>query len=398
MRYTFGSFDIDVKRREITAGDQIIIVEPQVFDLLIHFIKHRDRVVSKDELFAEIWKRKFVSDAALSSRVRDLRAALGDSGKAQSIIKTVHGLGFRFLEDVVTYEDRGPGFSSQSPENPSETQEIQYVRSFDGCRIAYSDMGAGEIPIVKTANWMSHLEYDLESPVWRHWISALCGMSRLVRYDERGNGMSERDVSEVSHEDCVRDLESLVDELGLQTINLFGISQGASVAIDYAVRHPQKVNKIVIYGGFAKGWRFHQDDRVIGQRVAMSMLMETGWGQHSHEFRQLFTSRFMPEATPEQADWFNELQRKSVAPRMAARLHNMFGSIDVSHLLPMVSVPTLVLHARGDREISVDAGRDIATDIPGARFVTLESQNHIMLESEPAFSQLVQTVQSFLKE
>lgn len=396
--YNFGNFTLDDERLELRCEGQLISIEPQVFDVLRHLIKNCDRVVTRDELVDEIWDGRFISEAALSSRIHDARAAVGDSGRAQEFIKTIHGRGFRFVADVTAY--KAAEKPSNGNGNRTVRQDIRYFKTFDGTRIAYADMGDpdDEIVLVKTANWMSHLEYDLESPIWRHWIEALGQNVRLVRYDERGNGMSDWDVPQVTYEDCVRDLECLIDHLGLKKFALLGISQGASVGADFATRRPELVDRLIIYGGFVQGWRFSKSETVIGQRIAMSMLMRTSWGQSGSEFRQLFTSRFMPEATPEQAEWFNELQRKSVTPQMAGNLHDMFGTIDVSHLLGDVAAPTLVLHARDDVEIPVENGREFAVGIPGARFVSLDSRNHILMQDEPAFETLIDYVQSFLRE
>ncbi len=398
MIYAFNGFALDTRRRELRCAGDLVTIEPQAFDILLYLIEHRDRLVSRGDLFASIWDNRFVSDAALSTRMRDVRSAIGDTGKDQTTIKTQHGRGFRFIAEVREHSDPQDRRQERTAADTPILQEVQYLQSFDGTCVAFTDTGGPEVPVVKTANWMSHLEYDVKSPIWRHWVQALSDRGRLIRYDERGNGMSDWDVSDVTHEDCVADLECLVDHLKLDRFDLFGVSQGASVAMDYAVRHPERVRKIVIYGGFAQGWRVTGDTKTIGQRIAMGMLIRHGWGQESSEFRQLFTSRFMPGAAPEQAEWFNELQRKSVAPEMAAHLHDMFGTIDVLHLLDRVTAPTLVMHARGDAEIPVKSGRAIASGIPGARFVTLDSQNHILLEDEPAFAQLVEVTSQFLSE
>lgn len=396
MIYQFDDLTLDVARRELCRGEAAIKIEPQAFDVLSYLIENRNRVVSKDDLVEAIWDGRFVSESALSSRIRDVRVAVGDNGRDQKTIKTIHGRGFRFVADLAAREGAPDLQNTETRSDQQLQQEVRYFKSFDGTRIAYSDIGDSDVVILKTANWMSHLEYDLESPIWRHWISEIGKGVRLIRYDERGNGLSDWNVGQVTYDDCVRDLECLVEHLGLKKFSLFGISQGASVAVDFAVRQPAQVDKIIIYGGFVQGWRFQKDENALGQRIAMGMLMRTGWGQSGSEFRQLFTSRFMPEATPEQADWFNELQRKSVAPEMAGNLHDMFGTIDVSHLLDQVKAPTLVMHSRQDAEIPIGNGRAFATGIPGARFVSLESKNHILLEHEPAFGALVDNIRNFI--
>ena len=395
MKYDFGIYSIDLAARTLTASGEPVRIEPKVFDLLALLVANAERAISKEELVETVWHGRVISDAAISSAVSAARRAIGDTGKDQQAIRTLHGRGYRFVGRIDTPFTAPLPRPTDRPTAPV-VQDIRYFTSFDGTRIAYSILGDSGPTLVKTANWMTHLEYDLESPVWRHWIDAIGTGCRLVRYDERGNGLSDRNPATLSYEACVRDLECLVRHLGLMRFSLFGISQGAPIAVDAAVRNPGPVDKIIIYGGFARGWRFDPDPAMVDQRIAMSMLMRAGWGQENPEFRQLFTSRFMPEATPEQADWFNDLQRKCVEPGMAARLHDMFGEIDVLPLLEKVEAATLVLHARGDRETPIDKGRVFATRIPGARFVSLESRNHILLKDEPAFAVLVEQVQRFL--
>jgi pimeloyl-ACP methyl ester carboxylesterase len=252
-------------------------------------------------------------------------------------------------------------------------------------------------PLVKTGNFMTHLEFDLESPIWRHLYRELAKDHTLIRYDARGNGLSDRTVDEISFDAFVSDLETVVDAAGLTRFALFGISQGCAVSIAYAVRHPDRVSHLILYGGFALGW--NKRARTTAQKeedAAMLTLMRVGWGKENPAFRQLFTSQFIPGGTKEQADWFNELQRITVSGDVAARIHVASGEADVTALLPRVSVPTLVLHARDEARVPFEAGRRMAAGNPGARFVTLEGRNHLFLESEPAFAQFLEHTRKFL--
>jgi class 3 adenylate cyclase/pimeloyl-ACP methyl ester carboxylesterase len=276
-------------------------------------------------------------------------------------------------------------------------QDIRFCQTPDGVRLAYSRIGRGP-PLIKTGNWMTHLEYDLESPIWRHLYRELAREHALVRYDARGNGLSDWDVDDVSFEAFVRDLETVADAAGVERFALFGISQGCAVSIAYAVRHPARVSHLVLYGGFAQGWRARaRTDAEREQGAAMLTLMRLGWGQENPAFRQLFTSQFIPGGTKEQADWFNELQRVSASPENAARNLLATADVDVTALLPRVAVPTLVLHARGDARAPFEVGRAMAAGIPGARFVPLQSRNHLILESEPAFTRLLEELRAFLR-
>jgi len=274
-------------------------------------------------------------------------------------------------------------------------QEIRFCTARDGVRIAYATVGQGP-PLVKAANWMNHLEFDWQSPVWRGLLGALAREHLLVRYDQRGNGLSDREVADLSFEAMVGDLETVVDAAGLERFALLGISQGCAVSVAYAVRHPERVTHLVLYGGYVRGWRRRGDPTELERRHALATLIRQGWGQENPAFRQTFTSLFIPEGTPEQVRWFNELQRVSATPEMAARLHDAFGDIDVSALLPEVRAPTLVLHSRHDAVAPLEQGRLFASSIPGARFASLESQNHVVLEQEPAFVKLLAELRSFL--
>jgi pimeloyl-ACP methyl ester carboxylesterase len=274
-------------------------------------------------------------------------------------------------------------------------QEIRLCTTNDNVRIAYAVTGKG-YPIVKAANWMSHLHYDRESPVWRHWVEGLSQHNRLIRYDERGNGLSDWTVEDLSAEAMIADLEAIVAASGVERFALLGISQGCAISVMYAARHPERVSHLVLYGGYVRGWRARGDPGEIARRSAMGILIRRGWGQNNPAFRQMFTSLFIPGATQEQMGWFNELQLKSVSPENAARLHNAFGNIDVTGLLPQINTPTLVLHARDDAVIPFEQGREFAGGIPNARFVTLDSGNHILLDTEPAFFRFLSEVHQFL--
>ncbi len=276
-------------------------------------------------------------------------------------------------------------------------QQIRFCTAPDGAQIAYATVGQGP-PLVKAANWMNHLEYDWHSPVWRHLLHSLARDHQLIRYDERGNGLSDWEVEDISFEAFVSDLETVVDAAGIERFPLLGISQGCSVSIAYAVRHPERVSRLVLYGGFARGRSQRGSSKEIEQAAAMRILMRQGWGQENPAFRQIFTSLFIPDATPEQARWFNDLQRITVSPENAVRIREAMDEIEVSELLPQVTVPTLVLHCREDAVQPFNEGRRMAAGIPGARFVALEGRNHMILEDEPAWPRFLREVESFLAE
>jgi pimeloyl-ACP methyl ester carboxylesterase/DNA-binding CsgD family transcriptional regulator len=275
-------------------------------------------------------------------------------------------------------------------------QSIRFCASPEGVRIAFATSGSGP-PLVKAANWLSHLEYDWNSPVWRHWLNELSRYNTLVRYDQRGCGLSDWDVDDFSLDAWVRDLETVVDTLGLEQFPLLGLSRGGAVAMAYAARHPERVSHLILYGSFVLGRYIRglsEQQRV--EADALLALMRIGWGRDNPAFRQMFTTLFMPEATPEQGQWFNDLQRMSTSPDNAARFSATSYSFDLTDLAAAVSVPALVLHGREDAVVPFEAGRQLAALIPGARFVSLESKNHILLEDEPAWRRFLSEVRAFL--
>jgi len=274
-------------------------------------------------------------------------------------------------------------------------QEIRFCTAPDGVRLGYAIAGQGP-PLVKTANWLNHLEYDWRSPIWAPFLHALVEHSTLIRYDARANGLSDWDPADVSFDAFVSDLEAVVDAAGLDRFPLLGVSQGCSVSLAYAVRHPERVSKLILYGGYSRGaTRRHQPGEEEAAQ-ALITLMTQGWGQENPAYRQIFTSRFIPDATPEQARWFNELQRMTASPENAVRLRRAINVIDVDHLLEQVDVPTLVMHCRDDATVPFEEGRRLAARIEGARFVALEGKNHLIMEGDRDFGRFLEEIRSFL--
>jgi pimeloyl-ACP methyl ester carboxylesterase/AraC-like DNA-binding protein len=274
-------------------------------------------------------------------------------------------------------------------------QLVRYCTAKDGTRLAFSMVGQGP-PLVKAANWLNHIEHDWKSPVWRHWLHEFTRGHTLIRYDERANGLSDWDTPEISFEAFVDDLECVVDCAGVEKFDLLGISQGASVAIAYAVRHPEKVRRLLICGGYAAGWAARGDPEEVARREALLQLTEVGWGADHPTYRQVFTSLYIPEGTPEQIDWWNEMQRVSCSPANAVKLQRALSQIDVRDLLPRVTTPTLIFHSRHDQVVPFKAGEHLARHIPGATFVPLEGENHLLLEKEPAWPTFTRLARQFL--
>jgi DNA-binding SARP family transcriptional activator/pimeloyl-ACP methyl ester carboxylesterase len=277
-------------------------------------------------------------------------------------------------------------------------QEIRFCHARDGVRLAYATVGCGP-PLVKTANWLTHLEFDWESAIWRHWLVALTSRFTLLRYDERGSGLSDWDTTTFDLEAWIEDLAAVMDAAGLSRCPLLGISQGAAVAVEYAARHPERVSALVLYGGYVHGSvaRARNDEELRVARL-MPQLAELGWGSDEASFRQVFTARFMPSGTKEQWDEFNELQRRTTSPTNAARFLRGFGEIDITEAAQRVRCPTLVVHVRGDRHPPVEQGRLLASLVPGSRFVSLGGENHLMLANDQAWPRFLEEVDRFLAE
>ena len=277
-----------------------------------------------------------------------------------------------------------------------DRQHVRFCTSSDGVRLAYASVGSGP-PLVKAPNWLTHLEYEWQSPIWRHWVEGLSRHHTFIRYDTRGCGLSDRDPAEISFESWVRDLEAVVDAMKLERFPLLGISQGGAIAIAYANRHPERVSHLVLYGAFARGrLKRGGGQEAIDEAMLISKLIELGWGTRNRAFRQVFVTQFLPDASPELIDAFDELQRESSSARDAVRILQVTTQVDVTDLARKIKCPTLIMHATEDGRIPFEEGRVLASLIPGARFVPLESRNHILLESEPAWPRFLQEIETLL--
>jgi pimeloyl-ACP methyl ester carboxylesterase/DNA-binding winged helix-turn-helix (wHTH) protein len=399
MTYTFGEFELDIRRFELRRAGVVVGIEPQVFDVLALLVRERDRVVGKDELLDTVWGSRFVSESTLTSRIKALRRAVGDDGKAQRLVRTAHGRGYQFVAPVGERSDATTSTATPAAEAAlPPSQDIRFCMTGEGARLAYATMGEGP-PLVKAANWLSHLDYDWQSSVWRHWLVELSNRFRLVRYDERGCGLSDWDVPEFSFEAWVRDLEAVVDAAGLDRFALLGISQGGPVALAYAVRHPERVSRLVLLGAFAQGRRKRarrpEDLDLVEARIN---LVRVGWGRPDPQYRQMFLSRFLPEGTQDEWREFDELQRRSTSPENAWRFVQEFADIDVSDLAAKVSTPTLIACARREPDEMFEQSRVLASLIPNGRLVPLDSANHLLPERDPAWTQFLAELDAFFAQ
>lgn len=391
--WRFDEFELDTAQYELRGNGAVIRIEPQVFDVLTQLVANRHRLVSKEELFDSVWGGRFVGEAALTSRIKAARRALGDDGEAQSYIRTVRSRGYQFVGTVVG----DAPVTDEPPQAPLPRQSIAFTRAADGIRLAYAVAGDGP-PLVRAANWMTHLGYDIESPVWSHWVRDLAQGHTFIRYDERGCGLSDWEAGEFTFDDWVADLESVVGALGLERFPLLGVSQGGAVAVAYAARHPERVSKLVLCGAYARG----RAVRAVGDQekraAALDLdLARVGWGRDDPAFRQVFAAQFLPDGT--RADWaaFDQLQRRTTSGENAVRFLEEFARIDVRDLAREVQCPTLILHSREDHRVPMESGQELAALIPDAHLVTLDSKNHLLTGAEPAWAVFRNEVAAFLR-
>jgi pimeloyl-ACP methyl ester carboxylesterase/DNA-binding winged helix-turn-helix (wHTH) protein len=394
--YVFGDCELDPGRFELRRGGVVQPVEPQVFDVLTLLLRERHRVLSKEEILDTVWGDRFVSESALTSRIKALRKAVGDDGASQQVVRTVHRRGYQLVAPVTQRATSSGTVATRPSDLPP--QEIRFCTTRDGVRLAYATMGRGR-PFVKAANWLTHLDFDRETVVWRHWLAALSQRFRLVRYDERGCGLSDWDVADFSLEAWISDLETVVDAAGLERFPLLGFSQGGPVAIAYTVRHPERVSHLVLSGAYAQGRRKRartaEDLELADARIE---LVRLAWGRPDPHYRQVFVSRFLPEGTQEEWRAFDELQTRSTSSENAWRFLQEFADIDVTDLAPKVTVPTLIVCGRREPENMFEQSRLLASLIPRSRLVPLDTCNHLLPERDPAWPQFLAELDAFVTD
>ncbi|WP_084074286.1 alpha/beta fold hydrolase [Demequina sp. NBRC 110052] len=426
--YRFGDFEVDTAGYRVRRDGAPVHVEPRVFDLLRHLIEHRDRVVSKEELLDAVWGTRFVSEAALTTALRAARRAVGDTGSRQEIIRTAHGRGYQWIAPTVATGldapaveadagspghgdatdaaagaagDEASGDGAGEQELPTMVaaparQAIRFCRAADGVRIAYATVGEGPV-LLKAANWMSHLDLEWASPVWSHWLHGLARDRTLVRYDERGCGMSDWEVGDFTFDDWVRDLETVVDASGLDTFPLLGVSQGGAVALAYAVKHPERVTKLVLAGAYSRGRMVRAATDEERAEAALDLdLARVGWAREEASFMRVFASQFLPNGTHQEWAEFTDYQRKTTSPTNAVRFLEEFARIDVAALASEVRCPTLILHSRDDVRVPASQASELASLIPDSTLVMVDSASHLIGAEESAWPEFLGAIDDFL--
>jgi pimeloyl-ACP methyl ester carboxylesterase len=392
--YSFGSFRLETRERRLLRDGSVVPLSGKGFDTLVLLVEGAGTLQRQQDLIDRLWPDTVVEPNNLQVNISLVRRVL--EGVTGVELQTVRGQGYRLMADVTRAD--GVEVTATSPATTASAAQRTYVcKAADGTRLAYARLGEGP-PVVKAANWLSHLELDWKGELNRRWLELLSRGRCLVRYDARGNGLSDWSPPSLTFESFVSDLATVFDAAGIERAPLVGLSQGAPLAAAYAARHPERVSRLILVGGCARGWRVKGNARLTEQVEAMMVLMRKGWGGRNAAFRQMFTSRFFPHASPELAEWWNELQRETTTPENAANLLSALGDIDVRDELPRVRAPALVFHATEDAVVPMKDGLELASGIAGARFVPLESGNHVLVPGEPAWQRFVAEVEAFLAE
>jgi DNA-binding winged helix-turn-helix (wHTH) protein/pimeloyl-ACP methyl ester carboxylesterase len=407
LRYIFDNYSLDPDRRELRCGQNVVPVEPQVFDILLHLVRNRDCVVSSDDLIGAIWNGRFVSGSTVSSRLAAARRAISDTGEKQRLIATLPRRGHRFVGSV----REEPTQNKESARNPQartersqpqnqnaiRKQAITFCKTKDGFNLAVSSVGKGPV-LVRTTHWLSHVEYDWQSSITAPFLHSLASFSRLVRYDGRGVGLSDRNISVIAPETLQIDLETVVDALELQRFALLGTSQGAAIAFRYAAKHPERVSKIIVHGSYVLGRNRRGTSIDTEESQMMISMMRRGWGDENSAFMRAFVTLFLPNGTPEQIKAYADLQRFATSAENAVKIRMLIDETDVRDVLPKVQTPTLVFHSRYDNVVPFEQGRLVAASVPRAKFAPLESSNHVLLTHEPAFANFIYIMKGFLTD
>lgn len=394
MRKRFGDILLDPERHLLERAGAPVHVEPQVFALIDLLAGAAPELVTYDRLIEQVWGGRIVSDATLAARISAARSAVGDDGKRQSVIRTVSRRGVQLVLPVTVEPDAAPlAAPSTAPLTDASRQTIRYSTSRDGAGIAWAETGEGP-PLLRGGHWLGHLEHDWVSPVWRPLLDRLARGRRLVRYDPRGTGLSERGFGDgVTVETLADDLEAVADAAGLERFPIYAISQSVPVALTFAARRPERVSRLILLNGSVQGSTARGDAAATETMVAM---IRSGWGVHGSAFMKAVATLFMPSATPEEVESIVEMQALSATAEVAARIRQVIGEIDVTEVLPRVTAPALIMHCSGDVIQSPDQSKFLARSLANAEFHLCDSPNHIVAPSDPIWAGCLDKVDRFL--
>ncbi len=401
--YHFGQFDLDPSLSQLCHNRRPIRIEPRAFALLCYLVEHRDRVVSKKELLDTVWDGDFVTGAALVTGLRTVRRAIGDTGRQQRFIRTVHRRGYQFVAPT-TVEPAEAATTAATTVGVAAVDAaawsrdiIRFCRTADGTRIAWAVTGAGP-PLVKTANWLSRLDLERATTMFTHWFEGLTRGRQLIRYDERGYGLSDW-TSGFTLDEWIKDLDAVADAAGLDHFPLLGVAQGSPLAVAYAARRPERVSRLVLNAAYARGRLARAGNAAERDEAALDLkLTLAGWHARDHSYLRFFGAQFFANSPPQRWDEFTSYQKRTTSTANGALFLEAQSRIDVSDLARQVSCPTLIVHSRDDPRIPVSQAAELAQLIPDSRLVLLDGRNHLLTADEPAWPRFLDELHAFLAE
>jgi pimeloyl-ACP methyl ester carboxylesterase/DNA-binding winged helix-turn-helix (wHTH) protein len=392
MRFTFAACELDLDAHVLLLAGDEVHVEPQVFDLIACLVKARGKLVSYDDLIADVWNGRIVSDATMAARISMARKAISDDGKRQAVIRTVPRRGVQLAVPVTEVPDATQFALKTNRQDAKRNQTIRYTTSMDGTGIAWAECGDGPA-LLRGGHWLGHLEHDWSSPVWRPLLDRLSSGRRLVRYDPRGTGLSDRQMNGASVEELADDMEAVADAAALETFPIYATSQSVPAALTLAARRPERVSRLVLLNGFIQGstarGEIEKTETIVG-------MIRAGWGVPGSAFMRALATVFMPNSTQAELDSLMQMQTLSATADVAAELRRTIGRIDVRDCLEKVECPTLVMHFTGDQVQAPEQSRLMARNLKNAEFHLLESQNHILVPSDPIWGICLDEIDRFL--
>lgn len=392
MSFVFADCELDLGTHVLRMAGEEVHVEPQVFDLIACLLKANGKLVSYDDLIAEVWNGRIVSDATMAARISLARKAVGDDGKRQEVIRTVPRRGVQLAVSVAEAPDATQSGFISKRQDAKRNQVIRYTTSRDGTGIAWADCGDGPA-LLRGGNWLGHLEHDWSSPVWRPLLDRLSSGRRLVRYDPRGTGLSDRQMNGASIEELADDMEMVADAAALETFPIYATSQSVPIALALAARRPERVSRLILLNGFVQGSTARGE---IEKTETIVSMIRTGWGVPGSAFMRALATVFMPNSTSAELDSLMQMQALSATADVAAELRQTIGNIDVRHCLEKVECPTLIMHFSGDQVQAPEESRIMARNLKNAEFHLLESQNHVLVPSDPIWATCLDEIDRFL--
>lgn len=384
----FADCELDLATREFRVAGDLRAVEPKAFDLLAYLLNHRERVVSHDELMDAIWPGVIVTEAALARTVMKARKAVEDDAARQAVIRTVPKRGYRFVAEL---DNDTHGSTSEVPAEPEDLSPVQFARS-GGVHVAWRSLGSGSPAILFVPGFVSHLDNRYKVPSLIRFEARLARNNRLLTFDKRGMGLSERVSYPPTMENTVADMVAVLDAAGIEQAVLFGVSEGGPATALFAATQPARTRGVIMYGAFAKGQRSKDYPWARPRKLFDAWLDEFigAWG--SPASLEYFAPNLAQDPMA-RTEWAHYL-RNAATPASVRGILEALRDIDVREILPKIRVPTLVLHRRGDRIARWEAGEDIAERIPGAHFKLLEGNDHWWFIGDS--ESILQEIEAFL--